>query len=191
MIFFIVIGGKTGMCDKVANTIEKALSGLYLPAEIAREEELSRQRVHEILKRKKIELDYNEILSRRTKQKSEGILEKITGGVPTSQVAMETGFSVQSLYTILRKVGKPVSKMKPQVESAVNVGDLIGLWEILKPPYFVEKTNRRIPVALCRCKGCGVEKEVRYRYLKEGKSCGCQNCRGKEEWRNVKFNKAC
>lgn len=78
------------------------------------------------------------------------------------------------------------------MSSKINIGDTFGDWVVIDSPYFkvVGKTKpNRCEFAMCRC-SCGVEKEVRVKDMKNGKSTKCKDCnRGTGKKYNNKFNK--
>lgn len=69
-----------------------------------------------------------------------------------------------------------MSKAHPDIQ--YEIGDRIGLWEVLGPP----SKNRWGKISLtskyqCKCHGCNGEFYVRRRWLVTGRSNGCKKCR--------------
>lgn len=60
------------------------------------------------------------------------------------------------------------------VHKTINIGDIIGMWEVVGESEPVLCCNKKVKMWTCRCE-CGTVKDVREPSLKSGtsKSCGC------------------
>lgn len=60
------------------------------------------------------------------------------------------------------------------LHNTINVGDVIGMWEVISPAEPVRCGGRNIKMWTCKCR-CGTIKDVREPSLKreDSKSCGC------------------